>query len=89
MSFDLEGHWWLILGLLLAIFTAAFTWALRGDTTALSVRKVLRVLLIWPVLLDKDRQLTQSSGLRLAVLAIVMLIIGALAILLTPGKFSP
>lgn len=74
--------------LLLIGLLAAVTWYMHRSNSSVAKNKVLRWLLIWPILLGKDRAITQgaSRGKFLLLLLIALLIVAAFAIVITPPK---
>jgi flagellar basal body-associated protein FliL len=83
-----EGMEYLLAVLLLGALLAVATWYVRGSDTQFARSKIVRWLLLWPVILDRDAQSAQQKprGKSLLVLAIALVVIAVLAIVFTPPK---
>lgn len=84
----LEGKEILLVVILLAALLAVATWYVRGSDTPLARSKIVRWILVWPLILENGKPGAQEKprSKLLLVLAIALVVIAILAIVFTPPK---
>lgn len=84
-------HWYLIAGLFVPLFLVALIGWRLARTNSNGKVNLLDVLLVWPVLLRRDRTMNEKSywiTRRELLWGGVMIVIAVVAILVTPGGRS-
>ena len=83
-----EGREYLLAVILIGVLLGAAVWYVQRSDSRFARSRIVRWLLIWPVILEKDgKSIEQGSRTRsILVLAVILAAIAVLAIIFTPPK---
>ena len=91
MNGHFEDPWFLALAIGIVVLVVGLIWTLQGRRDSGFATKLVRYMLMWPILLDKDAEAggrTRAGLIRKGILLAVLTIIAVLATIFTPAKGS-